>query len=163
MTNHLLQDADVNRLLQEAPAGTTITDIGLKEGDKVDLIQTIRVKVVGPLAENYRGSASISLCLSSVCLCVRRNGFTVWQQWRRLRQHRLLDFAFTDIRCLEAFCLRYRARPLRPLWLTDNHDFSIVEPDRSNGHRRPFEYHARPGTEPVILLFPKRRQFSPFI
>jgi len=50
------EDVDVNRLLQEAPEGTTIGDIGLKEGDKLDLVQTIRVKVVGPLAEDYRAA-----------------------------------------------------------------------------------------------------------
>ena len=78
MTNHLLQDADVNRLLQEAPEGTTITDIGIKEGDKVDLIQTIRVKVVGPLAENYRGSASISLSVVCVFVCEEKWLYSVY-------------------------------------------------------------------------------------
>ena len=50
-----LKDPDVNRLLQEAPEGTVVADIGLKEGDKLDMVQTIRVKVVGPLADDYKG------------------------------------------------------------------------------------------------------------
>lgn len=49
------EDPDVNRLLQEAPEGTVVADIGLKEGDKLDMVQTIRVKVVGPLADDYKG------------------------------------------------------------------------------------------------------------
>jgi len=50
------ENPDVNRLLQEAPEGTTVGDIGLKEGDKIDLVQTIRVKVIGPLADDYRAA-----------------------------------------------------------------------------------------------------------
>ena len=42
----------------------------------------------------------------------------LWQQWRRPRQHPLLDFASTGPQCPEAICLRYRASLLRPLWLT---------------------------------------------
>ena len=33
-------------------------DVGLKEGDKIDLVQTIRVKVVGPLADGYQSEMS---------------------------------------------------------------------------------------------------------
>ena len=41
-------------MLQEAAEGATVGDVGLKEGDKIDLVQTIRVKVVGPLSDDYR-------------------------------------------------------------------------------------------------------------
>ena len=52
---------------------------------------------------------------------------------------------------------------MRPLWLTDTHAFIIVEPDRSNAPRRPFEYHVGPGSEALILLFPKHRQRSLYL
>ena len=48
------KNPETNRFLQEATEGATVGDVGLKEGDKIDLVQTIRVKVVGPLSDDYR-------------------------------------------------------------------------------------------------------------
>ena len=45
-------------MLQDPREGTTVGDVGLKEGDKIDLVQTIRVKVVGPLADGYQSEMS---------------------------------------------------------------------------------------------------------
>jgi len=53
------ENPETNRLLQEAAEGATVGDVGLKEGDKIDLVQTIRVKVVGPLSDDYRTSNAV--------------------------------------------------------------------------------------------------------
>lgn len=52
------ESPEIDRLLQDPREGTTVGDVGLKEGDKIDLVQTIRVKVVGPLADGYQTAAT---------------------------------------------------------------------------------------------------------